>query len=80
MTELGVFVTSVNVLTVLFEPYGIKRLVVEPVNVPPGAAPFIVPTLRLIVERVWKRPVPATSRVVAGVAVPIPTFDEEPAM
>jgi hypothetical protein len=35
---------------------------------------------RARVERVWNRPVPTTSRVVAGDAVPIPTFDVVPWM
>jgi hypothetical protein len=30
--------------------------------------------------RIWKRPVPTTSNVVAGLAVPIPTFDVLPCM
>ena len=34
--------------------------------------------LRARVLAVIKRPVPATSRVVWGAAVPIPTFEEEP--
>jgi hypothetical protein len=53
---------------------------VDPLNVPPGAAPFIEDTLSAKLERIWKRPVPTTSRVAAGAAVPTPTFDEEPAM
>jgi len=53
---------------------------VDPLNVPPGAAPLILLTLSAKLETVWKRPVPTTSRVAAGLAVPMPTFDEEPAM
>ena len=36
--------------------------------------PLIVLMFRESVESVWKRPVPATSNVVAGAAVPMPTL------
>jgi len=42
--------------------------------------PLILLTVSPRVERLWKRPVPATSRVVAGAAVPTPTFDVVPWM
>ena len=37
-------------------------------------APFIVLRLMLSVDTVWALAVPATSRAVAGVAVPMPTY------
>jgi hypothetical protein len=36
----------------------------------------IVETNNCCVERIWKRPVPATSRATVGTAIPIPTFEE----
>jgi hypothetical protein len=51
---------------------------VEPIKAAPGMMPLMEDTFKETVERAWKRPVPATSRVVAGAAVPMPTFDVEP--
>jgi hypothetical protein len=67
-------------LRLLVKTLAVERPTVDPLNVPPGAAPFIEETLSAKLERIWKRPVPTTSRVAAGAAVPTPTFDEEPAM
>ena len=53
---------------------------VDPLNAAPGTMPLIEDTFSASEERIWKRPVPTTSKVVAGVAVPTPTFDVLPAM
>ena len=52
----------------------------DPMNAAPGIMPLILETFIASVESVWKRPPPATSRVAAGAAVPMPTFDVEPWM
>jgi hypothetical protein len=52
----------------------VERLMVEPLNAAPGTIPLIVDVLRVRVERIGALAVPATSRVAAGVAVPIPTL------
>jgi len=53
---------------------------VEPIKAVPGMMPLMEETFKETVESVWKRPAPATSRVAAGVAVPIPTLLVVPAM
>jgi hypothetical protein len=53
---------------------------VDPMNAAPGMMPLMEDTFKETEESVWKRPLPTTSRVVAGLAVPIPTFDVLPAM
>jgi hypothetical protein len=66
-------VARVDVVTI-----AVLSAVVDPLNVPPGAAPLMLLTFNAKLEMTWKRPVPATSKVVAGAAVPTPTFDVEP--
>jgi phosphate starvation-inducible protein PhoH len=56
------------------------RPMVDPLNAAPGRIPLMLDTFSVYELRIRKRPVPATSRVVAGAAVPIPTFDVEPWM
>jgi hypothetical protein len=53
---------------------------VDPMKAAPGMMPLMEDTFKETEESVWKRPAPTTSRVVAGLAVPIPTFDVLPAM
>jgi hypothetical protein len=54
------------------------RPIVDPLNAAPGRMPLMLDTFSVYELRIRKRPVPTTSRVVAGAAVPIPTFDVEP--
>jgi hypothetical protein len=72
---VSAFVLSVDVVT-----RAVLSARVEPLNAAPGMIPLIVLTFSESEERIWKRPVPITSKVVAGVAVPIPTFDVLPCM
>jgi hypothetical protein len=84
--KFAIFAVIVEFVVILFanrllvKTFPVERDMVEPLNVPPGAAPFMLLILRARLERIWKRPVPITSKVVAGDAVPIPTFEVEPAI
>jgi hypothetical protein len=58
----------------------VERPTVDPLNAAPGRMPLMLDTLSVYELRIRKRPVPTTSSVVAGAAVPTPTFDVEPWM
>jgi hypothetical protein len=57
------FTVILFVNRVLVKILAVERDMVEPVKgVPPGVAPFMLLILRARLERIWKRPVPITSR------------------